>query len=144
VNTEKEDGDRYGGNCLAESGKPCVRADRTVLLLITLPQRDTADLRNRFLFSVTRRSACATALCLQIFSINHLVRNEGGSVLMDNSPAEILVAASLPGGTRILNAITLCHIFSGKRRKTGTFQPVRHAVIGITVGEGRAGTEFLP
>jgi cytochrome c oxidase subunit 4 len=78
---------------------------------ITLMQRNKAGQRNLMVFSVASVSACAISLCMQIYSVNLLVSREDWSALMDTSPALVLFATILLGGTLILNAITLVVFF---------------------------------
>ncbi len=81
------------------------------LAAVNLLRRGNAGSRNRVLFSAASLSACAASLCLQIFSIERLVKSEDWSALMDTAPAVARAAAWLLVGTVILNAITLvvCH-----------------------------------
>ena len=74
---------------------------------ITLMQHNKADTRNLVVFSIASVSACAIALCMQIFSLNNLVTKEDWSALMDISPTLVLVASILLVVTLVLNAITL-------------------------------------
>ncbi len=87
-----------------------------ILPVVNLMQHDKADHRNWVAFSVASVSACAIALCLQIFYTSHLVKIEDWSALMDISDALVLVATILLVVTLILNAITLV-VFTRKPSK---------------------------
>ncbi|HOX36272.1 MAG TPA: hypothetical protein PLO06_11295 [Methanoregulaceae archaeon] len=78
-----------------------------ILPAINLSYRTQAEYRNLVVLSVTSVSACAIALCLQVLSLNYLVRIGDWSALMDISPTVALVATLLLVVTLTLNAIAL-------------------------------------
>ena len=63
--------------------------------------------KNWFALSFLSFSACAISICFQIFYIDHLVKIEDWSALMDTSSAVAYVVAVLLIVTILLNAITL-------------------------------------
>jgi len=63
--------------------------------------------KNWWFFPVASLSACAIALCLQIFYTNHLVRIEDWTALMDTHNAVARVSAILLVTTLVLNAALL-------------------------------------
>jgi len=77
------------------------------LAAVNLLRCHEAGKRNGVFFSAASLSACAASLCLQIFSIEHLVKSGDWSALLDTVPAVARAAALLLAVTVILNAITL-------------------------------------
>ena len=78
-----------------------------VLPVINLALRDSASHKGWAVYAVASSSACALALCLQIFSQNYLVRVEAWSALMDTSRAVALVSALLLMVTIVLNTVSI-------------------------------------
>lgn len=78
-----------------------------ILPIVSLLQHNLYGGRRWVVLSVASLSACAIALCMQIFYSAHLVRIKDWSALMDLSQAVALVSAFLLGTTILLNAITL-------------------------------------
>lgn len=74
------------------------------LPIVSLVKR---KIKNWRAFSAASVSACAIALCLQIFYTNHLVRIEDWAALMDTNNAVARVSAILLVITLVLNAISL-------------------------------------
>jgi len=77
------------------------------LAAVNLLRRHKAGKWNMVVLSAASLSACAISLCLQIFSIERLVKSEDWSALLDTVPAVARAAAWLLVGTLILNAIAL-------------------------------------
>lgn len=67
-------------------------------------------------FTMMSISACAISLCLQIFSIYHLMKIEDWSALLDLMGALAVVSAILLVVTLILNTIVLI-VHRGKKAK---------------------------
>ncbi len=84
-----------------------------ILPVVNLMRQNKTRHRNWAVFSVASVSACAASLCLQIYYINHLVKIEDWSALLDTSDAVVLAATILLAVTVILNAITLA-VYYGK------------------------------
>ncbi|NLY38533.1 MAG: hypothetical protein GX044_04440 [Firmicutes bacterium] len=84
-----------------------------ILPIVNLVLRDPAGHKGWAVFSVASSSACALALCLQIFYQNYLVRMEAWSALMDTSSAVALVSAILLLVTVLLNAVSIA-IYRGR------------------------------
>ena len=74
---------------------------------VTLMRRGKHDHQHSVTFSFVSISACAIALCLQIFSINQRVRFADWSALMDTVNAVAFISAVLLTATLTLNAIAL-------------------------------------
>ena len=87
-----------------------------ILPVVNPAWRNKASQRSVAVLSVASVSACAISLCMQIFYIDHLVKIEDWSALMDTSHAVALVAALLLVVTIILNATTLV-VYYGKKLK---------------------------
>ncbi len=85
-----------------------------ILPVVNLVQYNKPHHRSGVVFSMVSISACAISLCMQIFYINHLVKIEDWSALMDTSYAMALVSAVLLVVTMILNIITLV-LYYGKK-----------------------------
>lgn len=85
------------------------------ILAIKRPGRVTV--KNCLRYIIVSFSACAAALCLQLFEINHRVQIQDWSALMDTVGTLIWVAVILAVMTLILNLIAfgLC---CGKETKT--------------------------
>jgi len=78
-----------------------------ILPVVNLLRYGKHDHRNWTTLSITSISACAISLCFQIFEINHRVKVEDWSALMDTMNAVAFVSATLLVVTIILNVITL-------------------------------------
>jgi len=77
------------------------------LAAVNFRRRDKAGKRNLVLFTAASLSACAASLCLQIFSIEFLVKSGDWSALLDTVPEITRAAAWLLGVTVISNAFIL-------------------------------------
>jgi len=77
------------------------------LPIVNLLRHKKHGRRNWVTFSMISISACAIALCFQIFYSYHLVRIEDWSALMDITNNVAFVAAVLVIVTLVLNAMTL-------------------------------------
>lgn len=82
------------------------------LPVVSLVKRKAHDWR---VYSIASVSACAVALCLQIFYTDHLVKIEDWSALMDISNAAAKVSAILLAITLVLNAIIWALKGSGRK-----------------------------
>jgi len=78
-----------------------------ILPVVNLLRYGKHDHRNWTALSIMSISACAISLCFQIFEINHRVKVEDWSALMDTMNAVAFVSAILLIVTIILNVITL-------------------------------------
>ena len=63
--------------------------------------------KNWVMISLISISACAISLCFEIFTVNHRVKVEDWSALMDTMSAVAFISTVLLIGTITLNAITL-------------------------------------
>ncbi len=78
-----------------------------ILPVVNLILHGKHGTRNWVVLSIISIGASAIALCLQIFNINHLVKIEDWSALMDTTSSIAFVSAVLLAGTILLNAIVL-------------------------------------
>ncbi|QAT51319.1 hypothetical protein EQM14_11330 [Caproiciproducens sp. NJN-50] len=76
-----------------------------VLPAVNLAQAKNSDCRN-WALSVVSVSACAVALCMQIFYSEHLVKIQDWSALMDTSHSTAWISTMLLVVTIVLNTIT--------------------------------------
>lgn len=84
---------------------------------VYLVQHNKISSKRYAAFTVISFSACAIALCLQLFYTDHLVKTEDWSALLDTSHAAALAATLLLVVTIILNASVLI-VYFGKNQKT--------------------------
>jgi len=87
-----------------------------ILPVINLGRRNKANSRSWAVLSVASVSACAISLCMQIFYVDHLVRIEDWSALMDTSSAVAMVSTLLLIVTIVLNAVAFVTYY-GKKSK---------------------------
>lgn len=78
-----------------------------ILPVVNLIRFEKNSRRNWAALSMISLSACAISLSFQIFNINHLVKIEDWSALMDTTSAVALVSTVLLIVTILLNVITL-------------------------------------
>ncbi len=87
-----------------------------ILPVFNLMQYNKARHGRWAILSAVSLSACAVSLCMQIFEVNHRVKIQDWSALMDTSHAMASAATVLLVVTMILNAITLA-VYCGKNPK---------------------------
>lgn len=88
-----------------------------ILPVINLAQHNKISSKRYAAFTVTSFSSCAAALCLQLFYMDHLVKTEDWSALLDTSHPTALVPTLLLVVTIVLNISALLVHFGKKRNK---------------------------
>jgi cytochrome c oxidase subunit 4 len=78
-----------------------------ILPVINLAQRHKSGTMRGAVFAAVSLTACAAALCLQIFELHHRVGIHDWSALLDTSRAVSLSAVLLLVVTLVLNAVAL-------------------------------------
>ena len=87
-----------------------------ILPVINLVKKNKSENKNWIIFSLSSVSACAISLCMQILYINHLVKIDDFTALMDTSDFIAFVSLILFVVTIVLNIITLFTYWKSSRK----------------------------
>lgn len=78
-----------------------------IIPIIGIMQRKKSSVRKKLTSLIVSFSACGISLCMQIFNIDHLVKIEDLTAIMDTSSAVAFVSLILLLGTIILNLLSV-------------------------------------